>query len=133
MPARSQAQRGLIFSKRDQYGSKAKTPDKWKWIWDEDFENKGKLPKKVKNETVQNMVVVENTRARFVNENMNDPRDYNGEVWGFLENALSLEELEYAQDDMNLNREIELARVNGYDPEDAATQILTLINPQMPY
>jgi hypothetical protein len=47
MPARSQAQRGLIFSKRDQYKSKAKTPKKWQWVWDEDFENKGKLPKKV--------------------------------------------------------------------------------------
>ena len=47
MPAKSQAQRGLIFSKRDQYKTKAKTPKKWKWVWDEDFENKGKLPKKV--------------------------------------------------------------------------------------
>lgn len=47
MPTKSQAQRGLIFGKRKQYGSKAKTPDKWKWIWDEDYENKGKLPKKV--------------------------------------------------------------------------------------
>ena len=48
MPAKSQAQRGLIFSKRDQYKTKANTPKKWKWVWDEDFENKGKLPKKVK-------------------------------------------------------------------------------------
>jgi len=47
MPAQSQAQRGLIFGKRNQYKTKAKTPDKWKWIWDEDWENKGKLPKKV--------------------------------------------------------------------------------------
>jgi len=48
MPAKSQAQRGLIFSRRDQYGSKKNTPKKWKWIWDEDWENKGKLPKKKK-------------------------------------------------------------------------------------
>ena len=48
MPAKSQAQRGLIFARRDQYGSKKNTPKKWKWIWDEDWENKGKLPKKVK-------------------------------------------------------------------------------------
>lgn len=47
MPSKSQAQRGLIFGKRNQYKSKAKTPDKWKWIWDEDWENKGKLPKKI--------------------------------------------------------------------------------------
>ena len=58
MPATSQSQRGLIFSKRDQYGSKEKTPKKWKWIWDEDWENKGKLPKKVS----------ENYRAKTVNE-----------------------------------------------------------------
>ena len=69
MPAKSQAQRGLIFSKRDQYGSKAKTPEKWKWVWDSDFENKGKLPDKVKNETVQNVVFTEGiVRAKFVNE-----------------------------------------------------------------
>lgn len=58
MPAKSQSQRGLIFAKRDQYKSKAKTPDKWKWIWDEGWENKGKLPKKKnKNETVQNVIM----------------------------------------------------------------------------
>jgi hypothetical protein len=69
MPAKSQAQRGLIFGKRNQYGSKAKTPDKWKWIWDEDWENKGKLPKKKnKNETVQNTIMKENFRAKTVNE-----------------------------------------------------------------
>ena len=70
MPAKSQAQRGMIFARRDQYGSKAKTPKKWQWIWDEDWENKGKLPKKKKkNETVQNVVFSESmTRARFVNE-----------------------------------------------------------------
>lgn len=67
--AKSQAQRGLIFGKRNQYKTKAKTPEKWQWIWDEEWENKGKLPKKVKNETVQNVVFNEsNTRARFVNE-----------------------------------------------------------------
>lgn len=48
MPAKSQNQRGLIFGKRDQYGSKKNTPKKWKWIWDEDWENEGKLPKKTK-------------------------------------------------------------------------------------
>lgn len=47
MPAKSQKQRGLIFARRDQYGSKKNTPKKWKWIWDEDWENKGKLPKEV--------------------------------------------------------------------------------------
>jgi hypothetical protein len=68
MPAKSQAQRGMIFAKRDKYGSKAKTPKKWKWIWDEDWENKGKLPKKAKNETVQNVVFKESFRAKMVNE-----------------------------------------------------------------
>jgi hypothetical protein len=52
MPARSQSQRGLIFARRDQYGSKKDTPKKWKWIWDDDWENKGKLPKKVKKKKV---------------------------------------------------------------------------------
>lgn len=44
---KSQAQRGLIFSKRNKYGTKENTPDKSKWIWNPDWENKGKLPKKI--------------------------------------------------------------------------------------
>lgn len=47
MPAVSQSQRGFIFGKRNKYGSKEKTPKKWKFIWDEEWENKGKLPEKV--------------------------------------------------------------------------------------
>lgn len=49
MPAVSQKQRGLIFSKRNQYGSISKTPDKWKWVWEDGWENRGKLPKFKKN------------------------------------------------------------------------------------
>jgi hypothetical protein len=45
MPTVSQKQRGLIFGKRNQYGSEAKTPKRWKWIWEEGWENKGRLPK----------------------------------------------------------------------------------------
>jgi len=51
MPATSQAQRGLVFGKRNQYGSKEKTPKKWIWIWGEEWENKGKLPAKKTNES----------------------------------------------------------------------------------
>jgi hypothetical protein len=47
MPAKSQAQRGLIFGKRKQYKTKKNTPKKWKWIWDKDYENKGKLPERI--------------------------------------------------------------------------------------
>lgn len=45
MPVVSQSQRGLIFGKRSQYGSKENTPKKWKFVWGEEWENKGKLPK----------------------------------------------------------------------------------------
>jgi len=61
MPAKSQAQRGLIFGKRNQYKTKKNTPKKWKWIWDEDYENKGKLPEKVKESRIYNF-------ETFVNE-----------------------------------------------------------------
>ena len=68
-PTKSQSQRGLIFAKRNKYGSKENTPKKDKWIWDEGWENKGKLPNKVKNETVQNIVFKENfSRAKFINK-----------------------------------------------------------------
>ena len=46
MPAVSQNQRGLIFGKRNKYGSEENTPKKWKWIWHSGWENKGKLPKR---------------------------------------------------------------------------------------
>jgi hypothetical protein len=67
MPAKSQAQRGLIFSRRDKYGSKKNTPKKWKWIWDEDWENKGKLPKKVKKKKNESALVSESLEE-FLNE-----------------------------------------------------------------
>lgn len=68
MPAKSQAQRGLIFSRRDQYGSKKNTPKKWKWIWDEDWENKGKLPKKVKKKKKNESALVSESLEEFLNE-----------------------------------------------------------------
>jgi hypothetical protein len=54
--AQSQAQRGLIFSKRNKYGSKENTPEEDKWIWNTDWENKGKLPK-----TVEEVMTIRNT------------------------------------------------------------------------
>lgn len=65
MPAVSQSQRGLIFSRRNKYKSEEKTPKKWKWIWDEGWENKGELPEKVKKES--RILNFEN----FVNEKYN--------------------------------------------------------------
>lgn len=54
MPSVSQSQRGLIFARRNKYGSKENTPKKWEWIWDEKWENKGKLPEKVKESKIYN-------------------------------------------------------------------------------
>lgn len=71
MPAQSQSQRALIFSRRDRYGSEESTPNKWKWIWDEGWENRGKLPekKKKKNKKKKNESIVTSepfSRARMV-------------------------------------------------------------------
>lgn len=63
MPATSQAQRGLIFGKRSQYKTKKDTPKKWKWIWDEEWENKGKLPEKVEERRIYDF-------DTFVNEKL---------------------------------------------------------------
>lgn len=52
MPAVSQSQRGLIFSKRNKYKSEENTPKKWRWIWDSEWENKGELPETVKKESL---------------------------------------------------------------------------------
>jgi len=68
MPAKSQAQRGLIFSQRDKYGSKKNTPKKWKWIWGEDWENKGKLPKKVKKKKKNESALVSESLEEFLDE-----------------------------------------------------------------
>lgn len=96
MPAKSQSQRGLVFSKRDQYGSEAKTPKKWKWVWEEEWENKGKLPDKVS----------ENYRAKFVNENYplgaaEDP----DAPWNEPEDKSSIE-LEFDGDNMYMVRRV---------------------------
>ena len=45
MPAVSQSQRGLIFSIRAKYKTEENAPKKWKWVFEEGWENKGKLPK----------------------------------------------------------------------------------------
>jgi hypothetical protein len=37
MPSKSEAQRKLVFAKRGQYGSKSKTPEDWKWVWNDDW------------------------------------------------------------------------------------------------
>ena len=39
MPAKSQSQRRLIFKKRDQYKNKENAPEKWKWVFDSEWEN----------------------------------------------------------------------------------------------
>lgn len=71
MPAVSQRQRGLIFGKRNQYGSEDKTPKKWKWIWEEGWENRGKLPKYKKSKKRKNVKISEHiiiSFNQFVNE-----------------------------------------------------------------
>ena len=48
MPAKSKQQLKLIWAIRRKYGKKKNAPKKWKWVFEEGWENKGKLPKKVK-------------------------------------------------------------------------------------
>jgi hypothetical protein len=33
MPAQSKKQLALVYARRNQYGSKEKTPKKWLWVW----------------------------------------------------------------------------------------------------
>lgn len=70
MPSVSQSQRGLIFSKRNKYNSEENTPKKWKWIWDEGWENKGKLPEKVRKKKKNKKRI--HSFESFVNENYNN-------------------------------------------------------------
>lgn len=42
MPAVSKSQLRLVYGKRNQYGSKEKTPAQWQWVWKSSF---GKLEK----------------------------------------------------------------------------------------
>jgi hypothetical protein len=37
MPAKSEKQLKLIFAIRNKYKSESKTPDKWKWVWNEEW------------------------------------------------------------------------------------------------
>lgn len=65
MPAVSQSQRRLIFGRRSQYKTEKRTPKKWKWIWDEEWENKGRLPEKIKSKKESRIYDFDT----FVNEN----------------------------------------------------------------
>lgn len=48
MPAQSKSQQKYIYSLRGKYKSEEDTPDKFKWIWDNDWEQSEKnLPEKV--------------------------------------------------------------------------------------
>lgn len=49
MPARSKQQLKLIYARRDMYKSKENTPEKWKWIWNSEWEDVDydKLPDKL--------------------------------------------------------------------------------------
>lgn len=38
MPSKSDAQRKMIFAKRNQYGSKEKAPKEWKWVFDKGWD-----------------------------------------------------------------------------------------------
>lgn len=51
MPVKSKAQQGYIFGLRNKYKSESQTPEKYKWIWDSDYEKIPKdLPDKIQNE-----------------------------------------------------------------------------------
>jgi len=69
MPVVSQQQRKLIFAKRGQYGSEKKTPDKWKWIWESGWENKGKLPKFKRKRKINEVLTFEQ-HNEFIKENV---------------------------------------------------------------
>jgi len=38
MPPSSRQQQKMIYARRNQYGSKEKTPKQWQWIWDKGWE-----------------------------------------------------------------------------------------------
>ena len=51
MPVTSKAQQGYIFGLRSKYKSEEETPEKYKWIWDSDYEKIPKnLPDKIQKE-----------------------------------------------------------------------------------
>lgn len=47
MPSHSKQQRNFIFAKRGKYKTKANTPDKWRWIWEDAW-------KKIKEDDIDN-------------------------------------------------------------------------------
>lgn len=119
MPAKSQSQRGLIFARRDQYGSKKNTPKKWKWIWDEDWENKGKLPKKVKKK-----------KNESVNEAYEVPLEaYINDLFSYMiAQGLDENEIDAALNDPDNMDIVELGATDGLSVEETYSR-LDLYNP----
>jgi len=77
MPAKSQQQLKFIYAKRNQYGSEAETPEKWKWIWEPAWTKvkAKKLPKKKKKKvTEQNIryIIREILEKHFFSEAENE-------------------------------------------------------------
>lgn len=85
MPAVSQAQRGLIFGKRSKYGSEHATPKKWKWVWHEGWENKGRLAKKKRKKKSKKESFIFKFET-FVNENYKNEKRVNDMSTEELEN-----------------------------------------------
>lgn len=38
MPSSNEDQRRLVYAKRSQYKTKSDTPERWKWVWNSDWE-----------------------------------------------------------------------------------------------
>lgn len=38
MPSSTERQRRFIFAKRRRYGTRARTPDRWRWVWGKEWE-----------------------------------------------------------------------------------------------
>lgn len=98
MPSVSQSQRGLIFSKRNRYGSENNTPKKWKWVWEEGWENKGKLPKyKKKNKKKKNEnIIIPFSSFTHVNEG----------IWGGSIDSLGRRMLSFGKNKYELAKKV---------------------------
>ena len=76
MPAKSQQQLKLIYAKRNQYGNKSETPEKWKWVWDEEWTDDvkfKKLPEKV--QETNGVSLNQETRDNYIDEILNSTMD----------------------------------------------------------
>jgi len=126
MPAKSKSQLRLIYARRNQYKSKAKTPKKWKWIWEKEW---GELEKGAPEK------VEESIFEKYLNKLYTEEEDEFAEMKDLLRDIVShriADSSTISQKNTDSENRAKLKKIvdsiKGTDKEEKAKEIWDKIN-----